>query len=84
MDITDFEKNAFLDSAGILGVFYFPKRPFFAVRTFLKILVLFAKIKEKWEIFCDFLEILLSYPGVFFGPSRTIESLRNRIFRKKS
>ena len=39
----------------------------------------------KNEKFCgDFLEKLLSYPEIYFGPPGTIWALRNRILRKKS
>ena len=63
---------AFFDSGGILGVFSPPKRSFFAVRTFLKIPLLFEKKKKNEKFFADFLEKLLSYPGVFFGPPGTL------------
>ena len=83
INISDFEKIAFFDSRAILGVFSPPRRPFFAARTFLKISLLFEKKSKNEKFLADFLEILLSYPGIFFGPSGTIQSLRNRIFRKK-
>ena len=70
--ISDFEKIAFFDFGAILGVFSPPKRPFFAVRTFLKIPLLFEKKRKNEKKFANFLEKLLSYPGVFFGPPGTI------------
>ena len=70
--ISHFEKIAFFDSGAILAVFSPPKRPFFAVRTFLKIPLLFEKKSKNEKFLADFLEILLSYPGVFFGRPRTI------------
>ena len=82
--ISDFEKIAFFDSGAIFGIFSPPTRPFFAVRTFLKIPLLFEK-KSKNEKFCwNFLEKLLSYPETYFGRPGTFWSLRNHIFRKKS
>ena len=51
-----------------MGVFSPPKRPFFAVRTFLKISLLFEeKISKKEKILADIFEILLTYPRMFFG-----------------
>ena len=70
--ISDFEKIAFFDSGAIFGIFSRPKRPFFAARTFFKIPLLFEKKSKNEKFFADFLEILLSYPGVFFGPPGTI------------
>ena len=70
--ISDFEKIAFFDFGAILGVFSPPKRPFFAVRTFFKIPLLFEKKTKNEKFLADFLEILLSYPGVFFGRPGTI------------
>ena len=68
-----FKKIAFFDFGAILGVFSPPKMPFFAVRTFLKIPLLFEEKKKKNEKFlAKFLEKLLSYPGIFFGPPGTI------------
>ena len=68
----------------IFGLFSPPPKAFFAARTLLKIPLLFEK-KWKNEKFCgDFLEKLLSYPEIYFGPPGTIWALRNRILRKKS
>ena len=72
--ISYFEKIAFFDSGAILGVFSSPRRPFFAARAFLKIPLIFAKKKKNEKFFADFLEILLSYPGVFFRRPRTIST----------
>ena len=43
-----------------------------AWRTLLKIPVLFEKKVKNEKCLSNFLEILLSYPGVFFGPPGTI------------
>ena len=51
----------------ILGVFSPPQKAFFAARTLLKIPLLFEKKVKNEKFFADFLEKLLSYPGVFFG-----------------
>ena len=66
------KKIAFFDSGAIFGVFRSPQRPFFAVRTLLKIPLLFEKKSKNEKFLADFLEILLSYPGMFFGPPGTI------------
>ena len=65
--ISDFEKIAFFDFGAILGVFSPPQKAFFAARTLLKIPLLFEKKVKNEKFFADFLEKLLSYPGVFFG-----------------
>ena len=70
--ISYFEKIAFFDSGAIFGVFSPPKIPFFAVRTFLKIPLLFDKKKKNEKFLAEFSEKLLSYPGVFFGPPGTL------------
>ena len=70
--ISDFEKIAFFDYGAIFGIFSPPKMPFFAVRTLLKIPLLFEKKSKNEKFLADFLEILLSYPGMFFGPPGTI------------
>ena len=70
--ITDFEKLTFFDSGPILSVFIPSQRAFFAVRTLLKIPLLFGKKTKNEKFSADFLEILLSYPGMFFGPPGTI------------
>ena len=57
---------------GIFGVFGPHQKALFAARTLLKIPILFEKKVKNENIFSDFLEILLSYPGVFFGPPWTI------------
>ena len=49
----------------IFGVFSPPQRAFFAVRTLLKIPLLFEKKVKNEKFLADFLEILLSYPEVF-------------------
>ena len=54
------------------------------LRTLLKIPLLFGKKSKNENFLADFLEILLSYLRIVFGPSGTIQSLRNRNFRKKS
>ena len=72
INITDFEKIAFFASMAIFGVFNPPQRPFSGVRTLLKIPLHFEKKKKKENFFANFLEKLLSYPGVFFGPPGTI------------
>merc|ERR1712117_217875 len=70
--ISHFVKIAFFDSEAIFGIFSPPRRPFFAVRTFLKIPLLFEKKSKNENFLANFLEILLSYPGVFFGRPGTI------------
>ena len=50
-----------------------------AVRTLLKIPLLFEKFYKNEKIFTILLEILLSYPEIIFWPPETIWSLRNRI-----
>ena len=59
-------------SIAIFGVFSPPQKAFFAVRTFLKIPLLFEKKSKNEKFLADFLEILLSYPGVFFRRPGTI------------
>ena len=66
------KKNAFFDSGAILAVFSPSKKQFFAVRTLLKITLLFEKSSKVENFLADFLEILLSYLGIFFGPPGTI------------
>ena len=52
-----------------------------AVRTLLKILLLFQKFYKNQKFFTILLEILLSYPEILFWPPETIWSLRNHIGR---
>ena len=72
INTTDFEKIAFFASMAIFGVFSPPQEAFFAVRTLLKIPLLFGKKSKNEKFLADFLEILLSYLGMFFGPAGTI------------
>ncbi len=72
--ISDFEKITFFDSGGILGVFSPPKRPFFAVRTFLKIPLLFEEKKEKFfAIFQKNFEAIREYFLDLLGPYTRLE-----------
>ena len=58
-------------------IFMYPS--FFTWRTLLKIPLLFEKKKRKNEKFFEnLLENVLSYSEIYFGPPRTIWSLRNR------
>ena len=78
------KKSHFLTLERFLGFSALPKSHFFAVRTLLKISLLFEKKIKKLKIFWNFLEKLLSYPETYFGRPGTFWSLRNHIFRKKS
>ena len=44
----------------------------------------FFSLVENKKFFENLLELLLSYPGIYFGTSGTIWSLRKMIFGKKS
>ena len=86
--ISDFEKIALFDFEAFLGVFSPPKRPFFAVKAFLKIPYFLRKKKEKMKNFLRFFGKLLSSPEIFLdllGPySRSeIAFLEEKKRRKK-
>ena len=50
-----------------------------AIRTLLKIPLLFDEFYKNEKFFTILLELFLSYPEIFFWPPETIWSLRNRI-----
>ena len=65
---TDFEKKRIFDSGAILNVFSPSQRAFFAVRIFLKILLLFGEKSKNEKFLADVFEIRLSYPEMFLDP----------------
>ena len=76
--ILDFEKIAFFDSEAIFGPFAAPEKSFFTWRTLASIPLLFEKKRKNEKFFENLLENVLSYSEIYFGPPRTIWSLRNR------
>ena len=84
IDILKFEKSHFLAARVILGYFCPLKLRFFAVRTMSKSCVNLPRVDLFQKFFEKFLEMFLSYPGIYFGPPGTIWSLRKTILRKKS
>ena len=84
IDIMKFEKSHFLAARVILGHFCPLKMRFFALRTMSKSCVNLPRVDIFQKFFEKFLEMFLSYPGIYFGPSGTIWALRKTILRKKS
>ena len=84
IDILKFEKSHFLAARVILGDFRPLKIKFFAGTTMSKSCVNLPRVDIFQKFFEKFLEMFLSYPGIYFGPPGTIWSLRKTILRKKS
>ena len=74
--ILDFENIPFFDSGAIFRPFVAPGKSFLTWRTLLKIPLLFVK-KKNWKIFWkSFRKCSKLLRNIYFGPPRTIWSLR--------
>ena len=72
IDILKFEKSHFLAARVILGDFRPLKINFFAGTTMSKSCVNLPRVDIFQKFFEKFLEMFLSYPGIYFGPPGTI------------